>query len=183
VSQKSELLDSVRQTLRLRQYSCRTEQSYVGWIKRFILFHQKRHTQELGRAEVEAILNQLATRGNVSASTQNQALHALKFLYKEVLDQPLPRIDSMRAKKPKRLPVVLALAQVEELLKQLSGVPRLIVQPLYGGGLRVIECLRLRPSTIGELVRSYAVLVGSSDSAPPGVGMAACRGLVPGRWQ
>jgi len=102
----------VRQTLRLKQYSYRTEQSYVGWIKRFIMFHQKRHPQELGRAEVEAFLNHLATHRNVAASTQNQALHAKLFLYKEVLDQPLPRIDSMRAKKPKRLPVVLTRAEV-----------------------------------------------------------------------
>jgi integrase len=146
--------------LRLKQYSYRAEPSYVGWIKRFILFHQKRHPQELGRAEVEAFLNHLATHRNVAASTQNQALQALVFLYKEVLYQPLPRIDSMRAKKPKRLPVVLTCDEVELSVKQLSGVPRLIVQPLYEGGLRVNECLRLRVKDVDFGQKMLIILNG-----------------------
>lgn len=144
MSDKPKLLDRVRQVVRLKHYSYRTEQTYVGWIKRFILFHQKRHPKEMGKAEVEAFLNHLATDRNVAASTQNQALHALLFLYKEVLDKPLPDIASIRAKKPKRLPVVLTRDEVQAVLRQLSGVPLLIVQLLYGGGLRVNECLRLR---------------------------------------
>ena len=144
MSDKPKLLDRVRQVVRLKHYSYRTEQTYVGWIKRFILFHQKRHPKEMGKAEVEAFLNHLATDRNVAASTQNQALHALLFLYKEVLDKPLPDIASIRAKKPKRLPVVLTRDEVQAVLRQLSGVPLLIVQFLYGGGLRVNECLRLR---------------------------------------
>lgn len=144
MSDKPKLLDRVRQVVRLKHYSYRTEQTYVGWIKRFILFHQKRHPKEMGKAEVEAFLNHLATDRNVAASTQNQALHALLFLYKEVLDKPLPDIASTRAKKPKRLPVVLTRDEVQAVLRQLSGVPLLIVQLLYGGGLRVNECLRLR---------------------------------------
>lgn len=144
MSNKPKLLDRVRQAIRLKHYSYRTEQSYVGWIKRFILFHQKRHPKEMGKAEVEAFLNHLVTNRNVAASTQNQALHALLFLYREVLDKPLPNIDSIRAKKPKRLPVVLTREEVQAVLKQLSGVHLLIVQLIYGGGLRVNECLRLR---------------------------------------
>ena len=144
MSNKVKLLDSVRQVIRLKHYSYRTEQSYVGWIRRYILYHRKRHPQDMGKAEVEEFLNHLAMERNVAASTQNQALNALLFLYKEVLDQPLPNIDSIRAKKPKRLPVVLTRSEVEAVLKHLSGVTLLIVQLLYGGGLRVNECLRLR---------------------------------------
>jgi integron integrase len=144
VSNKPKLLDQVRQRIRLKHYSYRTEQSYIGWIKRFIFYHHKRHPQEMGKAEVEDFLNHLATARNVAASTQNQALNALLFLYKEVLDMPLPNIESIRAKDSKRLPVVLTRSEVAAVLKHLSGVPLLIVQLLYGGGLRVNECLRLR---------------------------------------
>jgi integron integrase len=141
---KPKLLDQVRQRIRLKHYSYRTEQSYIGWIKRYILYHQKRHPQEMGKAEVEGFLNYLATEKKVAASTQNQALNALLFLYKEVLDKPLPNIESIRAKDSRHLPVVLTQAEVAAVLKQLSGVPLLIVQLLYGGGLRVNESLRLR---------------------------------------
>jgi integron integrase len=141
---KPKLLDQVRQRIRLKHYSYRTEQSYIGWIKRYILYYQKRHPQEMGKAEVEGFLNYLATEKKVAASTQNQALNALLFLYKEVLDKPLPNIESIRAKDSRHLPVVLTQAEVAAVLKQLSGVPLLIVQLLYGGGLRVNESLRLR---------------------------------------
>lgn len=141
---KPKLLDQVRQAIRLKHYSYRTEQSYVGWIKQFILFHKKRHPKEMGKAEVESFLSHLATDRHVAASTQNQALHALLFLYREVLNKPLPNVASIRAKKTKRLPVVLTRDEVQVVLNQLSGVPLLIVQLLYGGGLRVNECLRLR---------------------------------------
>lgn len=144
MSNKPKLLDQVRQRIRLKHYSYRTEQSYVGWIKRFIFYHHKRHPQEMGKTEVEAFLNHLATERKVAASTQNQALNALLFLYNEVLEKPLPNIESIRAKDLKRLPVVLTRSEVAAVLKPLSGVPLLIVQLLYGGGLRVNECLRLR---------------------------------------
>lgn len=144
MSNKPKLLDQVRQRIRLKHYSYRTEQSYTGWIKRFIFYHHKRHPQEMGKAEVEDFLNHLATDRNVAASTQNQALNALLFLYNEVLEKPLPNIESIRAKDSKRLPVVLTRSEVAAVIKQLSGVSLLIVQLLYGGGLRVNECLRLR---------------------------------------
>lgn len=144
MSNKPKLLDQVRQRIRLKHYSYRTEQSYTGWIKRFIFYHHKRHPQEMGKAEVEDFLNHLATDRNVAASTQNQALNALLFLYNEVLEKPLPNIESIRAKDSKRLPIVLTRSEVAAVLKQMSGVSLLIVQLLYGGGLRVNECLRLR---------------------------------------
>lgn len=144
MSNKPKLLDQVRQRIRLKHYSYQTEQSYVGWIKRFIFYHHKRHPQEMGKAEVEDFLNHLATDRNVAASTQNQALNALLFLYNEVLEKPLPNIESIRAKDSKRLPIVLTRSEVAAVLKQMSGVSLLIVQLLYGGGLRVNECLRLR---------------------------------------
>ncbi len=144
MSNKPKLLDQVRQRIRLKHYSYRTEQSYVGWIKRFIFYHHKRHPQEMGKTEVEDFLNHLATERKVAASTQNQALNALLFLYNEVLEKPLPNIESIRAKDSKRLPVVLTRSEVAAVLKPLSGVPLLIVQLLYGGGLRVNECLLLR---------------------------------------
>ena len=136
---KPKLLDQVRQAIRLRNYSYRTEQSYVHWIKRFILFHQKRHPAEMGHAEVEAFLKHLAIERNVAASTQNQALSALLFLYAHVLKQPLGHVDVMWAKKPKRLPIVLTKEEVQQVMKHLSGVPLLVTQILYGGGLRLNE--------------------------------------------
>ena len=119
------LLDRVRDRIRLKNYSYRAEKSYVGWVKRYILFHQKRHPQEMGHKEVEAFLTHLAVEGNVAASTQNQALSALLFLYKEVLQQPLGLVDVTWAKKPLRLPVVLTRAEVGRVINQLSGVPLL----------------------------------------------------------
>ena len=144
MSTKPKLLDQVRQAIRLRNYSYRTEQSYIYWIKRYIFFNRKRHPAELGHVEVEAFLKHLVIEGNVASSTQNQALSALIFLYKHVLKQPLGHVDVMWAKKPKRLPVVLTKNEVQQVLKHLTGVPLLVSQILYGGGLRLNECLRLR---------------------------------------
>jgi integron integrase len=144
VTQKPKLLDQVRHTIRLKNYSYRTEKAYVNWIKRYILFHQKRHPAEMGSEQVEAFLTHLAVEGNVAASTQNQALSALLFLYNEVLKQPLGQVEVTWAKKPVRLPVVLTRQEVQAVIKSLSGVPLLVVQLLYGGGLRLTECLRLR---------------------------------------
>lgn len=139
------LLDQVRGKVRLKHYSIRTEQAYVDWIRRFILHFDKRHPRELGAAEVEAFLTHLAVAGKVAASTQNQAKSALLFLYKEVLDVELPWLDNVeRAKAPKRLPVVLTPAEVQALLGRLSDTSRLMASLLYGTGLRLMECLRLR---------------------------------------
>ncbi len=139
------LLDQVRDTLRLKHYSIRTEQAYVGWITRFILFHHKRHPNEMGAPEVEAFLTHLAVNENVAASTQNQALSALLFLYREVLHKELEGpIDALHAKKPKRLPVVLTRDEVRRVFDHLSGVHLLMARLFYGSGLRLMECLRLR---------------------------------------
>ncbi len=146
--QQPKLLDQVRNVLRVRHYSYRTEQSYVHWVKRYVLFHNKRHPREMGVAEVEAFLTSLAVVRHVSASTQNQALSALLFLYEHVLDKPLGHVQVLWAQKPKRLPVVLTAEEVQTVLRHLSGVPLLAAQLLYGSGLRVIECLRLRVKDI-----------------------------------
>jgi integron integrase len=155
------LLDQVRQRLRLRHYSYRTEQQYLIWIRRFILFHNKRHPGSMGAAEVEAFLSDLATRRNVSASTQNQALAAILFLYRQVLDRDLPWLDGLvRAKKPLRLPLVLTSAETRAVLAQLEGVHWLIGSLLYGTGLRLMECLRLRVHDLDFVYRQIVVRDG-----------------------
>jgi len=142
---QSPFLDSVRNKIRLKHYSIRTEEAYVQWVKRYILFHNKRHPNELGAPEVEAFLTYLAVDGNVAASTQNQARSALLFLYKEVLGQQLPWLDNVeQAQKPRRLPTVLDNDEVRALLGQLQGVHWLAASLLYGSGLRLMECLRMR---------------------------------------
>jgi integron integrase len=142
---KPRLLDQVRQACRLRHYSIRTEQAYVDWIRRFILFHAKRHPLEMGAAQINQFLTHLAVEGHVSASTQNQAFSALLFLYQKVLETDPGRIEGViRARRPRRLPVVLTRPEVRLVLDQLSGTYRLIAQLLYGSGLRLLECLRLR---------------------------------------
>lgn len=139
------LLERVRTALRARHYSIRTEEAYVAWIRRFILHHAKRHPQEMGAPEVVDFLTHLALRRNVSASTQNQALSALLFLYRAVLGRELEGLDrSVRARRPQRLPTVLSRGEVGRLLARLDGEPRLMASLLYGSGLRLMECLRLR---------------------------------------
>jgi integron integrase len=139
------LLDRVRDKIRLKHYSLRTEQAYVDWIKRFIWHHGKRHPGDMGAPEVEAFLTHLAVAGKVAASTQNQAKSALLFLYREVLESDLPWLDGVEsAKAPKRLPVVLTVAEVQAVLSRLSGTHWLIGCLLYGTGMRIMECLRLR---------------------------------------
>ena len=139
------LLDQVRDALRRRHYSHRTEQSYVHWIKRLILFSDKRHPKDMGAQEVTAFLTHLARDRDVAAATQNQALAALLFLYKEVLGQPLPWLDQIeRAKRPARLPTVLSVAEIQRLLAQMQGTKWLMASLLYGAGLRLRECLKLR---------------------------------------
>jgi len=155
------LLDQVRDILRLRHYSIHTEESYVDWIKRFILFHHKRHPREMGSAEIEAFLTHLAVDQSVAASTQNQAFSALLFLYREVLKKDLDSpINSIRAKQPKRLPTVLTKAEVHEVMGYLSGTHRLLANLLYGSGLRLMECLRLRVKDIDFAQRLIVVRDG-----------------------
>jgi integron integrase len=139
------LLDQVRDIIRLKHYSIRTEQAYLQWIRRFILFHGKRHPRDLGGDHLTAFLSDLAVRGRVFASTQNQALHAVLFMYREVLKIELPWLVGMQhAKRPERLPVVFTRQEVKQLLAQLDGTPWLMTSLTYGGGLRLLECLRLR---------------------------------------
>lgn len=139
------LLDQVRDTIRRKHYSLRTEKSYIQWIKRFIYFHARRHPAELGAAHVTAFLNHLATDGHVASATQNQALAALLFLYREVLEIKLPWLDGLtRAKRPQRLPTVLTQSEAKTLLSTLEGTKWLMVTLLYGAGMRLNECLGLR---------------------------------------
>jgi integrase len=138
------LLDQVRDAIRLKHYSIRTEEAYVNWIKRYIFFHGVRHPAEMGAAEVEAFLTHLAVKENVAASTQNQALSALLFLYREVLHQELGPVDALRAKRPKRLPTVLTKEETLRLIGCLSGTHQLMAKLIYGSGIRLMECLRLR---------------------------------------
>jgi len=145
VANPPKLLDQVRARIRAKHYSIRTEDQYVFWIKRFILFHGKRHPRELGAAEVEAFLSDLAVNGGVAAATQNQALSALLFLYREVLEIQLPWLDNVtRAKPSRRLPVVLTPAEVRAVLDRMDGVHGLMARLLYGTGMRLMECVRLR---------------------------------------
>lgn len=139
------LLEQVRAAIRLRHYSRRTERAYTGWVRRFVRFHGLRHPASMGGVEITAFLSHLATDRHVSASTQNQALSALLFLYKHVLETDLPWLDEVvRAKRPQRLPSVLSRAEVRLLLDQLHGTPCLVASLLYGSGIRLLEGLRLR---------------------------------------
>ena len=152
------LMDQVRAALRVRHYSLSTERSYCDWIRRFILFNQKRHPSDLGVGEVTAFLSYLATQRNVSASTQNQAKAAILFLYKQVLAQDLPWLDEVvQAKARQRLPVVLTEVEVRRLLHGMSGLTGLVASLLYGTGMRLMEAVRLRVKDI-ELQRREIVV-------------------------
>ena len=142
---KPRLLDQVRRALRVRRYSPRTEEAYIGWIRRFVLFNGRRHPRELGAGAIAEFLTDLAERRGVSASTQSQAASALIFLYEKVLGIRVGRADGVvRAKRSRRLPVVLTREEVREVLGHLAGTKRLVILLLYGSGLRLMECLRLR---------------------------------------
>ena len=139
------LLDEVRRVLRVKHYSLRTEKVYVDWIRRFVLVNGKRHPRDMGAAEIERFLSRLAVVGQVSASTQNQALSALLFLYREVLGIELPWLAHVtRAKRPRRVPVVLSRDEVVRILAAMDGRPHLLASLLYGTGMRLMEGLRLR---------------------------------------
>ena len=147
--QGKKILDQVSDAIRLKHYSYRTEQTYNDWIKRYILFHRKRHPAEMGAPEIQAFLSHLATEKNVAASTQNQALSAILFLYKYVLLKPMDvPADLIRAEKSKTLPTVLTHAEALAVIAKMKGASRLMAKILYGGGLRLTECLRLRVKDI-----------------------------------
>jgi integron integrase len=150
------LLERLRHLIRTRHYSRRTEEAYAGWVRRYVLFHGQRSPRELGGAEVRQFLTSLATKGQVAASTQNQAFSALLFLHRDVLGQELAGLDEVvRAKRAVRLPLVLSRVEVQAVLRQLRGTPWLMASLMYGAGLRVLECARLRVKDVdfgrGEL--------------------------------
>lgn len=177
-TQAPRLLDRVREALRTRHYSHRTEEAYVGWIRRFVRFHGLRHPKDMNDVEVSAFLTHLAVEGQVSASTQNQAISALVFLYRDVLGVDLGWLDGLvRAKSPKRLPVVLTRAEVRSVLAHLQGDKWLVAELLYGSGLRLMECLRLRVKDL-DLERREIVVRGGKGGKDrvtmlPGAVMAA----------
>src|SRR5262249_55636305 len=142
-------LDQVRHAIRIRHLSPQTEQAYISWIKPFIFFHNKRHPVEMGEAKIGQFLSSLATERRVSASTQNQALNALLFLYNKVLEKKIGLIQGVvRANRPRRLPVVLTKEEMKRVLDSTTGTPRLMAILLYGAGLRLMECCRLRVKDI-----------------------------------
>lgn len=156
--------DRVIEVLRVRHYSRHTEEAYVHWIGRFVKFHRQHHPRTLSEADVNRFLTDLAVNGHVAASTQNQALAALLFLYEHVLEQPLDRIEGVvRANRPKRLPVVLTQDEVRAVIQWMTGPYQLIVLLLYGGGLRQIECLRLRVKDIDFARHELTVREGKGD--------------------
>ena len=148
-AQKPKLLDQVREAIRTRHYSPRTEETYVHWIKRFIFFHNKRHPAEMGEKEIAQFLSNLASEQHVSASTQNQALNAILFLYRHVLRKDIGYVDGVvRANRPKRLPTVLTRQEVKSIFGCLDSSDWLMAMLLYGAGLRLMQCLQLRVKDI-----------------------------------
>jgi integron integrase len=158
------LLDRLRRHVRLLHYSIRTEEAYAHWVRRFVLFHKKRHPSEMGTDEVRHFLSHLANEGRVSASTQNQALSALLFLYREVLGVDLPFVEGIeRAKRPARVPVVLTREEAARVLDRLSGTHHLMASLLYGSGLRLMECVRLRVKDLDLGYRQVTVRDGKGE--------------------
>lgn len=158
------LLEQVRRSLRSRHYSRRTEIAYCGWIRRFVLFHGRRHPGTMGEEEIAAFLNYLATTKSVSASTQNQALHSLLFLYRYVLKREMGLVPGLApARRGRRLPVVLSVIEVRAILSQMRGVPRLCASLMYGAGLRLAECTSLRVKDIDFDRGEIMVRVGKGD--------------------
>ena len=158
------LLEQVRRGLRLRHYSKRTEIAYCAWVRRFVLFHRRRHPSVMGEPEISAFLNHLATEGRVCASTQNQALHALLFLYRHILCRDMGLIPGLTpAKRGRRLPVVLSVSEVRSILSRMRGVARLCASLMYGSGLRLSECTELRVKDIDFDRNEIMVRVGKGD--------------------
>ena len=158
------LMDRVRESLRLHRYALSTERTYCHWIKRYIFFHGKRHPADMGAAEVEAFLTHLASGERVAASTQNQAMHAVLYLYKQVLGVDLPWLDNVvRARESKRLPVVLTQRETAALLRQVHGTPGAVIKLLYGTGMRLLEALRLRIKDLDLERREITIRAGKGD--------------------
>jgi integron integrase len=163
-AQQPKLLDQVRLAIRARHYSPKTEESYVHWIKRFIFFHNKRHPAKMGEKEIARFLSSLASELHVSASTQNQALNAILFLYRNVMRKEIGYVAGvLRAKRPQRLPVVLTRQEVKSILGVLDGSDWLMVMFLYGAGLRLMECLQLRVKDIDFTANQILVRAGKGD--------------------
>lgn len=163
-AQQPKLMDRVRETLRVHRYALSTERTYCHWIKRFILHHGKRHPLDMGAAEVEAFLSHLATSERVTASTQNQAMHAVLYLYKQVLGIDLPWLDGVtRARESKRLPVVLTQRETAALLRHVHGTSGTIIKLLYGTGMRLLEGLRLRVKDLDLDRREIIIREGKGD--------------------
>jgi integron integrase len=163
-TKKPRLLAEVHNVARMRHFSIRTEQAYVNWIRRFILFHQKRHPRDMGEAEIRTFISHLAVEGEISASTQTVALSALLFLYRDVLKKELPYVSNIeRAQKPKRLPLVFTRDETKRILATLEGAHWLVVGLLYGAGLRVMECLRLRVKDVDFTYGQITVRDGKGE--------------------
>lgn len=161
---KSKLVDQIRAQMRVKHYSIRTEQAYINWIRKYILYHNKRHPNEMGALEINQYLTHLANKKNVAVSTQNQALCAILFLYKEVLRIEIRDLgEIIKTKKPKRLPTVLTPEEVRLVMNQLSGIPWLMINLLYGAGLRQMECLRLRVHDVDFSYNQITVRGGKGD--------------------
>jgi hypothetical protein len=158
----------LREAIRVRHYSIRTEEAYVQWVRRFIFFHNTRHPDEMGRAEVEAFLTHLAVEGQVAAATQNQALNAIVFLYKQVLKREVGQFENLVwAKRSPRVPVVLTLSEVKSVLERIDGVPGLMARILYGSGLRLMECCEFRVKDVGCLPPEHRQGALAAESRVP----------------
>ena len=157
------LLDQARDALRARHYSYRTEETYIDWMRRYILFHDKRHPHEMGAAEIQAFITHLAAERTVAASTQNQALSAILFLYREVLHKEIEPLLHTSAKRPERLPTVLTHDEALRVINHLAGTHKLMAQILYGSGLRLMECVRLRVKDIDFEYKTITVRDGKGE--------------------
>lgn len=165
------ILDQMRDTLRSKHYSLRTEETYLDWVRRFILFHNpglsraevKRHPLEMGAPEIQAFLSHLASERSVAASTQNQALSAVLFLYREVLQKEIEPVLLSSAKRPERLPTVLSRQEIMRIIAQMNGIHKLMAQILYGSGLRLMECIRLRVKDVDFEYKTLTVRDGKGE--------------------
>jgi len=164
MSSKSPFLESVRRTMRLRGYAIKTEKSYLYWIRYYIRFHRMQHPKEMGREEIVSFLTHLANERSVSVATQKIALNSIMFVYNKILDQPIKNMNFIRAHKPRRLPTVLSVDQVSLIIDQLEGIHKLIVQMMYGSGLRVSEALGLRIQDIDFYKSSVTIRNGKGGS-------------------
>lgn len=159
----AKFLDTMREKIRVKHYSYKTEKTYVDWAERYIRFHKLRHPAEMGRDEVESFLTHLAVDRQVSSSTQNQALHALLFMYEHVVGKKLEHVEPMRAKKSVHVPAVLSQDEVKKVLGRLNGVYYIIGRLLYGSGMRLMECMRLRVKDVNFDLRTVTVRDTKSD--------------------